>query len=217
MGTDFVALWRVGELEGGLLESGDGLGVSLEVGWRLTRRDRARVGETRWSVLDADDALTAGCDVGDGKACDERCRAGDDIEASRIDGVMKLVFPATLSFPRRPSSLPGAAAGNSRSLFRNVTLRNIFSRSLSFEAASSVACVSFSFPFFVFAVIVAKSSTGGAGSFFDRVAVRILCSSVERNLWKDRDCGSGDGEDPNTSDAVVGCGYREDDASELSL
>lgn len=144
-------------------------------------------------MLDADDALTADCDVGDGSAWEERWSAGDDMEAKRMDGVMKLVCPAT--------RLDSSWTGESRSPFRNVTLRNIFMRSFWL---SSRACVSFSFPFFVLSVLLANSSTGGAGSFFDRVAVRKLCSRDERNLWKDLEGGSGVGGDPNTSATAAG-------------
>lgn len=133
-------------------------------------------------MLKDDDALTAGCDVGDGSAWEDRCNAGDDIDAWRIDGVMKLVCPPTRSLPLLDSSYNGAGVEDSRSPLRKVTRRNIFSRSFSLAAPSSRGWVSFSFPFFVFPVIVANSSTGGVGSFFDRVAVLRLCSREERNL-----------------------------------
>jgi len=57
--------------------------------------------------------------------------------------------------------------------------------------------------------------------FFDRVAVRRLCPKEARNLLKGVIGGSGVEVlvevDPNTSMAVVGCGYRDEDAPGLSL
>ena len=131
---------------------------------------------------------------------------------------MKLVCPATLSFSLLDSSREGRGAGTSRSPLRKVTLRNILRRSFSFGAAgSSVEWVSFSLPFFLLPVIVANSSTGGAGSFLDRVAVRKLCSREERNRWNDLEGCSGAEGDPNTSSTMVGWGYREEEASGLSF
>lgn len=115
------------------------------------------------SVVEDEEAGTAGRDFGEGKGWDERCNAGEDIVAWRMDGVMKLVKPATLPV----FSFGGGGGEDSR--LRKVTRRSI-------PILSSV--FSFSFPF---AVNVANSSTAGGGTFFERVAVRMLCSRDDLN------------------------------------
>lgn len=58
-------------------------------------------------------------------------------------------------------------------------------RFFSFCGDSKSLGVSFSFPLAVLANAASSSTIYGvAASFFDRVAVRRLCSSVDRNLWK---------------------------------
>lgn len=63
-----------------------------EDGWsgtcELALRDLSRVGETNASLVDEEDAGIAGRDLGDGKACDDRCKAGEDMEANLRDGVV---------------------------------------------------------------------------------------------------------------------------------
>jgi len=137
---------------------------------------RCRAGVTGASVPEDDDAGTTDCDLGDGNnACGDKCKAGDDLDAWRIDGVIKLVKPACLTFSL--ASTPGVVdegVRESRPVWRNVTLFNIFGISLGF--------VSFSLPLFALAETFADTSTGsGGGSFFDRVAVRKLCSKVKRS------------------------------------
>jgi len=83
----------------------------------------------------------------------------------RKDGVVKPVLLCCFSF------------GILSAGFLNVTRRSIFvfSFSLSFSFSSSF-CLSFPFPF-----KVTKSSLGA--DFLDLVAVRMLCSSEDLNLW----------------------------------
>lgn len=135
---------------------------------------RCLAGVTSASTAEDDDAGTIDCDFGDGNAWEDKCKAGDDLDAWRIDGVIKLVKPACLTFP--PASTTGVVdegVRESRTARRNVTLFNIFGISLGF--------VSFSLPLFALAETFADRSTdGGGGSFFDRVAVRKLCSKVTR-------------------------------------
>lgn len=54
----------------------------------LDRRVLFLAGETKASLVEDDDAGMADWDFGDGNACDARCNAGDDIEASLRDGVV---------------------------------------------------------------------------------------------------------------------------------
>lgn len=65
----------------------------------LDRRALSRLGETRIDVLELDDASTADCDFGDGIACEAKCSAGDDIDACRKAGVIKLADPPIRVFP----------------------------------------------------------------------------------------------------------------------
>jgi hypothetical protein len=135
---------------------------------------RCPAGVTNVSGPEDDDAGTPDCDFGDGNACEDKCKAGDDLDAWRIDGVMKLVKPACLTFlPASTTGVLDEGVRESRPARRNVTLFNIFGISLGF--------VSFSLPLFALAETLADTSTGGGGgSFFDRVAVRKLCSKVKR-------------------------------------
>ena len=48
---------------------------------------RSRVGDTKASLPDADDAGIADLEFGEGRACDDRCNAGEEIEAWRSEGV----------------------------------------------------------------------------------------------------------------------------------
>lgn len=50
-------------------------------------RRRSLMGETSASLPDEDDAGIADLEFGDGKACDERCKTGDETDAWRNDGV----------------------------------------------------------------------------------------------------------------------------------
>jgi hypothetical protein len=65
-------------LETGTLISGD---------WRWTFLVLCRVGEMRASVLEEEEPGIADCDFGDGRAWDDVCKAGDDSDACRNDGV----------------------------------------------------------------------------------------------------------------------------------
>ena len=56
--------------------------------WTLARREGFREGETKASVVDEDEAGIADRDLGEGSACDERCKAGEDMEASLREGVV---------------------------------------------------------------------------------------------------------------------------------
>lgn len=51
-------------------------------------RDLARDGVTRLSLVDDDEAGMAGRDLGDGNACEDRCKAGEDMEAILREGVV---------------------------------------------------------------------------------------------------------------------------------
>lgn len=71
--------------------------------------------------------------------------------------------------------------GESRPDRWKVTFRNIFI--LSLHGGSISLGFSLSFPLAVLANAASSSTIYGVGgSFLDRVAVRILCSSVDRNL-----------------------------------
>jgi len=119
------------------------------------------------SIVEDEEAGTAGRDLGDGKGWEERCKAGEDMVAWRIEGVMKLVKPATL-----PLSVAFSFGVGDDSRLRKATRRSIpiFSSGFSFSLPLSLAVV----------VRVANSSAG-SGTFFERVAVRILCSSDDLN------------------------------------
>lgn len=47
-----------------------------------------RVGVMRTSAVEEEEPGTADCDFGDGRACDDVCKAGVDIDARRKDGVI---------------------------------------------------------------------------------------------------------------------------------
>lgn len=74
--------------------------------------------------------------------------------------------------------------------------------------SSDTLCFSFSFPL-LFAETVANSSAAGAGAFFERVAVRKVCSSEERMRLNGLIVGSWVGE----WDEGVGCLEREEEAA----
>lgn len=174
----------------------------------LSRAGRA--GETRAGLVDEDEAGIAGCDLGDGRACEERWRAGDDTDPWRSDGVIKLVNPArrTLLEVSSATGGMGEGAGVTDSLppRRKLTLDSSL---LSTPCLSLSFCKSsLSFPLPVLGVIVAKSSTGGV-CFLDLVAVRMLCSREERrrvNGFVDKSSAAAD------DDEEGGCFEREDDA-----
>jgi hypothetical protein len=167
------------------------------------------VGETRIEVLELDEAGTAGCDFGDGIACEAKCSAGEDMDACRKPGVIKLVEPPArtfspsciFTFTLLPPSfvLPmiggraddrAGVTGDSESFRdRNPTLdSNLFSPfslSLPFCSISTSSPVSLPFPLSGLVFRVANSSAGcGVGFVFDRVAVRNVCSREERNRLK---------------------------------
>lgn len=54
----------------------------------LDLRGLSRVGETSASLLEEEEAGIADRDFGEGIGCEERCRAGDDIDPCLRDGVM---------------------------------------------------------------------------------------------------------------------------------
>jgi hypothetical protein len=116
------------------------------------------------SIVEDEEAGTAGRDLGDGKGWEERCKAGEDMVAWRIEGLVK---PAT-----RPLSVAISFGVGDDSRLRKVTRRSmpIFSSGFSFSLPLSLAVV----------FKVANSSVG-SGTFFERVAVRILCSSDDLN------------------------------------
>lgn len=51
-------------------------------------RDLSRAGETKASLVDEEEAGIAGRDFGEGNACEDRCKAGEDMEANLRDGVV---------------------------------------------------------------------------------------------------------------------------------
>lgn len=172
----------------------------------LRVRSRAgRDGET-WVGM----AGIAGWDLGDGRGCEERGRAGDDMDPWRSDGVTKLANPArrTLWVTSFAAGGMGEGAGVTDSLppRRKLTLD---SNLLSMPCFSLSFCrSSLSFPLLVLGVIVAKSSMGGA-CFLDLVAVRILCSREERrrvNGFVGKSAAAADDEEEE------GCFEREDEA-----
>lgn len=56
-------------------------------GCRLDRLDLSRVGETRAALELEEEIGMEGLDFGDGKACDDKCNAGEDMEPIRREGV----------------------------------------------------------------------------------------------------------------------------------
>ncbi len=178
----------------------------------LRVRSRAgRDGETWVGLVDDDEAGITSWDLGDGRACEERWRAGDDMDPWRSDGVTKLANPArrTLWVVSSAAGGMGEGAGVTDSLppRRKLTLD---SNLLSMPCFSLSFCgSSLSFPLLVLGVIVAKSSTGGA-CFLDLVAVRILCSREERrrvNGFVGKSAAAADDEEEEE-----GCFEREDEA-----
>lgn len=83
----FIRLSRLGIKGAGAL-------TSLFCGCKLALLDLSREGDTRAALKLEEEAGTADCDFGEGNAWDERCRAGDDIDPWRKEGVMKLDKPA---------------------------------------------------------------------------------------------------------------------------
>lgn len=63
-------------------------GTLISGNWRWTFLVLCRVGEMRTSVLEEEEPGVADCDFGDGRAWDDVCKAGDDIDANRNDGVI---------------------------------------------------------------------------------------------------------------------------------
>lgn len=135
-------------------------------------------------------------------ACEDKCKAGEDMDACLKDGVMKLVKPParTLSpsciftfLPPPPSFvLPiiggGIGDGAADSLpDRALTAKidDFLDLSLSLDSLTlSCSCCSpkaFAFPLSCFTFTVEKSSLGGTAGFdLDRVAVRRVCSREDR-------------------------------------
>jgi hypothetical protein len=120
----------------------------------------------RTSVLEEEELGIADCDFGDGR----------DVACGN-DGVISLVWLATLPFKLTWTSLAGVLFGRESQPRRKATFRKMLIVSL---CGSMFLSLSFSFPL----VVLASSSTmcGVGGSFFDHVAVRRLCSSVDRNF-----------------------------------
>lgn len=56
--------------------------------------DLSRFGETKISTTEEEETGIAGRELGEGKAGEDKCKVGDDIEAWRMEGVIKLVNPA---------------------------------------------------------------------------------------------------------------------------
>jgi hypothetical protein len=86
--------------------------------------------------------------------------------AWRKEGVMKLVKPAT-----RPLSVAFSFGGGDGSRLRKATRRSM----------PILGGVSFSFPLSLAVGVNVANSSAGGGAFFERVAVRILCSSDDLN------------------------------------
>ena len=127
-------------------------------------------------------------------ACEDKCRAGEDMDACLNDGVMKLVKPParTLSpsciftFPPffiLPTIDGGVGDGAADSFpYRKLTPKadNFLNLSLSL-AFSCSSPEAFAFPLSCFTFRVANSSVGGTTGFdLDRVAVRRVCSREDR-------------------------------------
>lgn len=86
------------------------------------------------------------------------------------------MWPATLPF-----TLAGVLLEGESRLRRKATFRKM----LIFSCGSTFLGLSFSFPLVVLAKAASSSTMCGVGgSFLDRVAVRRLCSSVDRSFWK---------------------------------
>jgi hypothetical protein len=212
-----------------LADKGMGILISFEGGcWKLDLRVLSFGGETRTEVVDEDDAGTAGCNFGEGMAWDDKCKAGEDVEACRNEGGMKPV-KSTLAlscififFPPPSFVFPIFGIGDGDCvtdsfLDRNLIFDSILLSTLDLPPSlctlgTSSLREAFSFSFSVFALIVAKSSAGGDGPFaFDRVADRNVCSSWERIFPKGFPKGSGS--TSTMEEAVDASGLREDEAA----
>jgi hypothetical protein len=145
-------------------------------------------------------AGSAGRDFGEGNACEDKCSAGEDADACCIDGFKKLkkgvesgsllFFPPSFALLIRGDGGEGGL-GVTDSLRRKVTFNSKrFILDNSFGVSSSVA-LSFPFPI-LFGTAPNSSVFDGTGfTLEDRVAVRKLCSSVERMRLKVFAGGSG--------------------------
>jgi hypothetical protein len=181
--------------------------ISFVVGWAFGGRDRD--GETSAELEDDDEAGTADRDFGDGKAWEDKCNAGEDIVAWRMEGDKKFTkafegdFSETFLFLLASFVLltgggsgdGGVGVTDSRPDRPKVTLdSNRFSILLcpfSF-VTSSVRVFPFSFPFFPLATFANSSITCEVASTLeDRVAFRKLCSSDNLIRWKGFAGGSG--------------------------
>lgn len=188
--------------------------ISRFEGCKVWRRERSRVGVASASLFDDEETGMDGRDFGEGNAWEDRCNEGDDIEPCRIDGATKGVKPAarTLSTRSLSTGIDRSGEGVSRPRL-NVTLdssrRSIPGRSFSLRTGW---VESFSFPFPFLMVMVANSSAGGAGTFLERVAVRMLCSRDERIRPNALVEGGGGDVEVEASESSDGCGEREDDA-----
>jgi hypothetical protein len=168
-------------------------------GWRLGRLVLSRNGDTSASLVDDDEAGIADCDFGDGSACEYRCRAGDDMEPCRRVGATKR---AVLSSAGLGGMGEGEGVTDCLPPLRKPHLL------LSFSFVSSAAPArSFPLPTAVATPVemVRKSPTTGCAVFFERVAVRRLCSKEERMRWKVLGAGSGAPAAVETLRVAEGC------------
>jgi hypothetical protein len=90
--------------------------------------------------------------------------------AWRIEGVIKLVKPAT-----RPIAFSFGGGEDSR--LPKATRRSI----PIFSSLGGSSGLSFSLPLFLAVAVSVANSSAGGGALFERVAVRILCSSDDLN------------------------------------
>lgn len=178
----------------------------------------------RAELVEDDKAGSAGRDFGDGRAREDKCSAGEDMDACCIDGFKKLTKPvdrplsgSLFFFPPSFTLLTLGDGGEGGlgvtvSLRRKVTFNSSrFILDISFGTSSAIA---FSFPFPTLFGIVPNSSVvdGTAFTFEDRAAVRRLCSSVERMRLKVFADGSGASGITEMLDDVEGC-KREDEVT----
>lgn len=165
-------------------------GSPLETGrgCRLDRFDLSRVGDTRATLLLEEEAGMEGRDLGEGRAWDERCRAGEDIEPLRKEGAYCAWFRDTADSGTGDSE----SRPDRRKLTLDSSLRSIppcfFSFVLSSKRARSFPVV------LVLGVTVPKSSARGAGVLRDRVAERMLCSRLDLMRLKGLDVDDSEGE-----------------------